>query len=55
MKPRKNIKDMYEQFENQEGSLGGYKAYAWQLILSASEILFVSQQGEIAQMITLLI
>lgn len=44
---------MHEQFENSSGLSGGYKAYARQLILSAREVLFVFQQGGIAQMITL--
>lgn len=46
---------MHEQLAKTRESSGGYKAYAWQQILPTSEILFVSPQAEIAQLITLLI
>ena len=53
MKPRKKISKLYMSNLKTKKALWGYKAYARQLILSASEILFVSQQGGIVQMITL--
>ena len=52
---KKKINDIHQQLAKTRGSPGGYKTYAWQLILSTSEILFVSPQPEIAQVITLVI
>ena len=49
---KKKIEDIHQQLAKTRGSPGGYKTYAWQLILSTSEILFVSPQPEIARVIT---
>jgi len=52
---KKKIEDIHQQLAKTRGCPGGYKTYAWQLILSTSEILFVSPQPEIARVITLVI